>query len=107
MRVVRNVFSTIPATYQIERFEHPSGVIPMSMGEYDALYRAKVDTEASGIALECIFFRSRIEQHGMPEWPAVRGDQIREAVSGAAETVTGEFVHPVALKIREFGFGLR
>ncbi len=52
MCIVRNRPASIAAPHEVERFQHSSGMIPVSVGQHNALDDAQIDAEPPGIALE-------------------------------------------------------
>jgi len=95
--VIRNRSFFVAGANEIERLQHSSGMVPMSVGEHDALDQIEVQAEPARVALERISLRSTVEEYAVLHVSAGRRDQQRKAVARAAKRVTGQFPHPVPL----------
>ena len=89
MCIVRDRPASIAAANKVERLQHSSGMIPVSVGEHDALDDAQIDAQPPGIALERIFLRSAVEKNRVPARSPGSRYKEGKAVTGAAKRVTG------------------
>ena len=88
MCIVRNRLASIAAPHEVERFQHSSGMIPVSVGQHNALDDAQIDTGPPGIALERIFLRPAVEKNRVAARSAGSRYKEGKAVTGAAKRVT-------------------
>src|ERR1041385_478842 len=103
MGVIGQIAVSPVGAYEIDSAQHPSGMIPMAMREHDALDDAEIEAELPGVALECVGLRPGVEQDRVRNAVAMRRDQARQAVIGAADALAGQNAHALAIKIGKLG----
>src|SRR5262249_2321469 len=90
----------------VDRAQHSSRMIPVSMRKDDAFYDPEIQSEPVSISLERIGLRPGVEQDRMAGVSAIRSNQAGKPVTGTTDAPSRKNAHPFPVQIGKFCFNI-
>jgi hypothetical protein len=90
MSVEGDLAAAISVADDLQRSQHRSGMVEMTMRKNYGLYRSEIDAQPRDILFEGAILRTAVEQKGPRLVTLTNSDQAGKAVRGAAEARTAK-----------------